>query len=119
MLHKHIPKNKRGWSKLHAVISIHDVSAMSFLITDDHVHDAKVGKELLKSVKERIKRIFGDKGYDSKAIYNTFGENTVIPPRRNASSKSRGSPARARIVRQIRKTSEKEWKESVDYNICS
>ena len=26
-----------------------------------------------------------------------------------------GSPARAKIVRQIRKTSEKEWKESVDY----
>ena len=88
---------------------------MSFLITDDHVHDAKAGKELLKSVKERIKRIFGDKGYDSKAIYNTFGENTAIPPRRNASTRSRGSPARAKIVRQIRRTSEKEWKESVDY----
>ena len=36
---------------------------------------------MLKSVKERIKRIFADKGYDSKAIYKTFGEN--------ASSKSR------------------------------
>ena len=108
-------KPRKGWSKLHAVISINDVSAMSFLITDDHVHDAKAGKELLKSVKERIKSIFADKGYDSKAIYNSFGENTIIPPRRNASTRSRGSPARARIVRQIRKTSEKEWKESVDY----
>ena len=36
-------KPRRGWSKLHAVISINDVSAMSFLITDDHVHDAKAG----------------------------------------------------------------------------
>jgi hypothetical protein len=26
-----------------------------------------------------------------------------------------GSPSRAKIVRHIRKTSEKEWKESVDY----
>ena len=108
-------KPRKGWSKLHAVISINDVSAMSFSITDEHVHDAKAGKEMLKSVKERIKRIFADKGYDSKAIYNTFGENTIIPPRKNASSKSRGSPSRAKIVRQIRKTSEKEWKESVDY----
>ena len=81
---------------------------MSFAITDDHVHDAKAGKELLKSVKDRIKRIFADRGYDSKAKYNTFGENTAIPPRRKASSQSRGSPARARIVRQIRRTSEKE-----------
>ena len=71
-------KPRKGWSKLHAVISINDVSAMSFTITHEHVHDAKAGKELLRSV-------------------------------------SRGSPARARIVRQIRSTSEKEWKESVDY----
>ena len=52
---------------------------MSFSITDEHVHDAKVEKEMLKSVKDRIKRIFADKGYDSKSIYNTFGENTIIP----------------------------------------
>ena len=83
-------KPRKGWSKLHAVISINDASAMSFSITDEHVHDAKAGKELLKSVKDRIKRIFADKSYDSKAIYNAFGENTIIPPRKNASSKSRG-----------------------------
>ena len=52
---------------------------ISFAITDEHVHDAKVEREMLKSVKERIKRIFADKGYDSKSIYNTFGENTIIP----------------------------------------
>ena len=61
-------KPRKGLSKLHAVISINDVSVKSFAITDDHVHDAKAGKELLKSVKDRIRRIFGDKGYDSKAI---------------------------------------------------
>ena len=57
-----------GWSKLHAVISIHNVSVLSFAITDDHVHDAKIGKELLKSVRERIKRIFADKCYDKGNI---------------------------------------------------
>ncbi len=108
-------KARRGWSKLHAVISINDVSVMSFAITDEHVHDAKAGKDLLTSVKDIIKRIFGDKGYDSKSIYNTFGENTIIPPGKNASTRIRGSPARARIVRRIRRTSEKEWKESIDY----
>ena len=108
-------KPRKGWSKLHAVISIDDVSVISFAITDEHVHDAKAGKEMLKSVKERIKRIFADKGYDSKVIYNTFGEDAVIPPRKNASSKSRGSPSRAKIVRRIIKTSWNEWKESVGY----
>lgn len=108
-------KHRRGWSKLHAVISIHDVSVLSFSITDEHVHDAKEGRKILDSVKDRILRIFGDKGYDSKAIFNTFSSNAVIPPRKNASSQSRGSPARAKVVRLIRRTSEKEWKESVQY----
>ena len=58
-------KHRRGWSKLHAVISIHDVSVLSLSITDEHVHDAKEGRKMLESVKDRILRIFGDKGYDS------------------------------------------------------
>jgi hypothetical protein len=52
----------------------------------------------------RIKRIFGDKGYDSTEIFNEFGLNTIIPPRKNASLQSRGLPARAKILRQIRRT---------------
>ena len=98
----------QGWSKLHNVISINDVSVLSFAITDEHVHDANIRKELLKSVKERIKRIFADKGYDSKAIFNEFGFNTVILTRKNASTRSRGSPSRSKIVSQIKRTSEKE-----------
>ena len=69
----------------------------------------------MKSVRKRIKRIFTYKCYDSKAILNKFGENRVISTRKNASTRSRGSPSRAKIVRQIKRTSEKGWKESVDY----
>jgi len=108
-------RQRRGWSKLHAVISIHDISVISFTVTDEHVNDARAGIKLLKSLKGRIKKIFGDKAYDSKAIFNIFGSKTAIPPRSNASTMSRGSPARAKVVRDIRKTSEKEWKESVGY----
>ncbi|AKA48367.1 transposase [uncultured archaeon] len=108
-------RRRRGWNKLHAVISIHDVSVLSFSITDEHVHDAKEGRKILESVRDRILRIYGDKGYDSKKIFNDFGHGTIIPPRKNASTQSRGSPARAKVVRQIRRTSEKRWKESVQY----
>ena len=61
-----------GWSKFQAVISINDVSAMSFSITDDYVHDAREGRKILESVKGRILRMFCDKGYDSKALFNEF-----------------------------------------------
>ena len=65
--------------------------------------------------RDRITNICGDKGYDSKAIFNDFGSATIIPQWKKASTRSRGSPARVRIVRRIRKTFEKEWKESVQY----
>jgi len=108
-------RKRRGWSKLHAVISIHDVSVLSFAITDDHVHDAMAGRKILESIRDRIAKIFGDQGNDSKAKFNDFGSANIIPPKKNASSQSRGSPARPRVVRLIRRTSEKEWKESVRY----
>ena len=93
------------------------VPLLSFAITDGHVHDTKAKIKLLKSLKERIRKIFGNKGYDSKSIYNIFGENAMIAPRKYESLKSRGSPARARIFRLIKKTSENEWKESVGFGM--
>ncbi len=55
-------RKRKGWMKLHAVISIHGVSVLSLAITDDHVHDAKAGREIFESIKSRILRIFGDRG---------------------------------------------------------
>ena len=51
---------------------------MSFAITDEHVHDARMGRKILENIKGRIKRIFGDKGYDSKSIYNMFGDDAIV-----------------------------------------
>ena len=41
-----------------------------------------------------------------------FGYNAIIPPRKNASTKSRGSSTRARIVRYIKKNSMEQLKEN-------
>ncbi len=102
-------RKRKGWPRLHAVIFIRDVSVLSFAITDDHVHDVRAARKIPESVRERIAKIFGDNGYDSKAIFNAFGSRTIIPPRNNVSSRSKGSPARARVIRLIRGASEKEW----------
>ena len=59
--------------------SINDVAVISFTVTGEHAHDSKAGKELLNLLKERIRRIFGYKGYDSNSIYNAFGENAITP----------------------------------------
>lgn len=65
-------RKRKGWSKLYAVIPIHDVSVLSFAITDELVDDGGAGSNLLASIRNRILGIFGDKGYDSKSTYNMF-----------------------------------------------
>ncbi|BAB59729.1 TVG0575781 [Thermoplasma volcanium GSS1] len=90
-------------------------SVMLFNITDDHVHDVMVGRKIPESIKDRIAKIFRERRYDSKAIFNDFRSRKVIHPGRNASSRSGCSQARASIVRLIKKTYEEEWKESVQY----
>jgi hypothetical protein len=108
-------KKRKGWIKLHVIISLKDVNVLSFTITDEHTHDSKTARKLLNKMKNNILRIFGDKGYDSKYIYNMFGYNAIIPPRKNASTKSRGSSTRAKIVRYIKKNSMEQWKETNSY----
>ncbi|ARD84752.1 transposase IS4 family protein [Ferroplasma acidiphilum] len=109
-------RKRKGWIKLHVIISLKDVTVLSFTITDEHTHDSKAARKLLSKMKNNILRIFGDRGYDSKYIYNMFGYNAVIPPRKNASTKSRGSYARAKIVRFIKKNSMEQWKENNSYS---
>ena len=43
---------------------------MDYSITDDHVNDAKEGIRIVRRIKNKIRKLYGDKGYDSKAIYN-------------------------------------------------
>lgn len=83
------------------------ISKHIVLVTDEHVHDANAGRRILESVKDRIMKIFGDMGYDSKARFNEFRSNTTIPLGRNASSQIKGSSARAKVVKQIRRAGER------------
>ncbi len=94
---------------------MNDVKVLSFKITDEHTHDSKAAKELLFKMKNNILRISGDRGYDSKYIYNISGLNAIIPPGKNASTRTGGSPVRSKIVRYIKKNSEKQWKENNNY----
>jgi len=86
-------------------------------ITNEKVHDSQEFMRLIDPVVKNTKAVYGDRGYDSKKIYNYLSENcigAIIPPKKNATTRSRGSPARARLVREIKRI-EEEWKKAVNY----
>ena len=110
-------KIRRGWVKLHAVIDINNFEIIDYSITDEHANDAKEGIKIVRRIKNKIRKLYGDKGYDSKLIYNELDGKAVIPPRRNASTQSRGSTYRAKITRFIKKFSEGTWKINNNYGL--
>ena len=94
---------------------------MALEVTDERVSDGKMLKPLIEQVKERgggVNRVYGDGGYDSKKNFNYLAENNielVIKIRINSSTRSRGSPSRAKIVREYRKLGYERWKDKYRY----
>ena len=109
-------KRKR-WVKLHAIININNFNIIDYSITNEHNNDAKEGIKIIKRIKNKIKKLYGDKGYDSKAIYNELEDKAIIPPRKNAVTLSKGSIYRAKITRFIRRFSEGSWKINNNYGL--
>jgi hypothetical protein len=108
-------KKRKGWIKLHVAINVNNFKIIDYLITDEHTNDAKEGKKIIKIIKDRIKKLFGDKAYDSKGIYNILVNKAIIPVRKNASTLSKGSPARAKTSRSIKKHTYNVWAKLVNY----
>ena len=108
-------RRRKGWAKLHVIVDINEIRALTFSITDEHIHDSREALNLVNRIREKITRLYGDKAYDSKSIYNALCGKAIIPLRKNYSTLSKGSPYRARIAREIRRTSESEWKNNNNY----
>ena len=108
-------RRRKGWIKLHVIVDVNNIRALTFSITDEHIHDSREALNLVNRIRDKISKLYGDKAYDSRSIYNSLNGKSIIPTRKNSSTLSRGSPYRARITREIRRTSESEWKNNNNY----
>ena len=108
-------KKRKGWIKLHAFVDINHVNAQKIAITSAHKHDAQLLPLLVTGMEDRV---FADKAYDSRKIFNVLdanGTDAIIPLRKNFRTIARGSPLRHRTAREIRKIGEEEWKRIHNY----
>ena len=112
---------RKGWIKVHIAVDVKTKKLLALEITDERVSDGKMLKPLIEQVKERggrVDRVYADGGYDSKENFNYLAENgieSVIKIRNNSSTKSRGSPSRAKRVREYRKLGYKRWRDRYRY----
>ena len=62
-------RKRKGWIKLHVIISMKNVNVLSFTITDEHTHDSKAARKLLS----KMKNIF----LQSTFCYSYYSLSTV------------------------------------------
>jgi len=114
-------KIRKGWIKVHIAVDVKTKRLLALEVTDERVSDGKMLRLLIEQVKERggrVNRVYGDGGYDSKENFNYLAENgieSVIKIRNNSSTKSRGSPSRAKRVREYRKLGYERWRDRYRY----
>ena len=116
-------KRKRGWIKVHIVVDVKSKRLLGMEITDERVmdHNKEVVRSLLDQAEANsggVAVAMGDGGFDTKEMFDELEGRGIVPVirlRRNASTRSRGCPSRAKIVRERKKLGEDAWKKKYGY----
>jgi len=115
-------KRRRGWIKVHIAVDVETKELLAIEVTDERISDNKKFKDLLdqaqNNINGRIKRVLADGIHDTRDNFNSLKERKIesgIKIRKNASTRSRGSPYRAKCVRELKAIGEEEWKKKYGY----
>jgi len=119
---RHKWKVRKGWIKVHIAVDVNTKEVVSIEITDESVGDGKMLPSLVeKAEKNKGKKptkALADGSYDSRDNFNYLadkGIEPVIKIRKNASTRARESPARARKVRERKELGYEGWRDKYKY----
>ena len=91
------------------------------VLDDGNTDDARTGLYLINEVEGSVTSLTADAAYDTNAIYeaaDSRGAGGVVPPVRSAvePKRGRGSTARDRTVRRVKKIGRRLWKKESCYH---
>ena len=116
-------KVHRGWIKVHLAVDVKTKEIVAIEVTDERVSDGSRFNSLVDQAEEnlsgrKIDRALGDGAFDRREIFDHLQEKQIQPvikTRSNANTKARGSPARAKAVKEMKALGYQRWKEKYDY----
>lgn len=117
---RHKWKVRRGYLKVHFAVNTKTKEVTAFRVTTEETGDAKKFKELVDESTKRgnVTKVIGDGAYDTKDNFSHLEEEGIEPAikvRKNASTKPRGSRARASEVRKFKAQGYKTWRKNKGY----
>ena len=123
----HGKSKRRAWRKIHLGVNALTGEIQAEELTKAFAHDSKLVKPLLVQIEESIAFAAMDGAYDHHAVHELIAEReaiALIPPQKNAKIRQHGNSKdpplpRDEIIRAMRKTSRKRWKEDSGYHMRS
>ncbi len=116
-------KVHRGWIKIHLAVDVKTKEIVAIEVTDERVSDGSRFNSLIDQAEEnlsgrKIEKALGDGAFDRREIFDHLqqkGIQPVIRTRSDANTKAKGSPARAKAVREMKNLGFQCWKLKYDY----
>jgi hypothetical protein len=113
----------RGWIKVHLAVNVETKEIVAVEVTDERVSDGSKFNSLVDQAEEnlsgrKIEKTLGDGAFDRREIFDHLQQKQIQPvikTRSNANTKARGSPARAKAVREVKEWGYQAWKQKYDY----
>jgi hypothetical protein len=117
----HGVSKRRTWRKLHLAMNAKTGEILATVCTTSYVSDKEVLPNLLEQIREKIKIVGGDGGYDYTDCYEEIDKReamALIPPRRTGRLHPQDERLRQRDnnLREIRKKGRKKWKRESGYH---
>ena len=113
---------RKGWIKVHVAVDVKTKEVVSIEITDESVGDGKMLSSLVEKAEKnkgiRPNKAIADGSYDSRKNFNYLNSNgiePVIKTRKDASTRARGSPSRAKMVRERKESGYEGWRDKYKY----
>jgi len=112
-------KVHRGWIWVHLAFDVMTKEIVAIEVTDERVSDGSRFNSLADQAEEnlsgrKIEMALGDGAFDRREIFDHLQEKQIQPAiktRSNANTKARGSPARAKAVKEMKALGYQRWKE--------
>jgi hypothetical protein len=121
---QHGYSKRRTWRKLHIGADEASSEIIAAVVTTNDWADSEILPDLLNQVKDELKQVSGDGGYDKRVCYAAIQKRkakAAIPPQKNAKIWQHGNRKeeplmRDENLRRIRRVGRRQWKKEVGYH---
>jgi len=114
---------RRGWIKAVITVDVERKELLDIEVFEKGDSEPDIfGRHIDNLIKRgaKITKGCGDGAHDKRKLFNKFEEHNIeqaLKPRKNASTKAKGSISRAREVRKFRELGYKEWAKQKEYGM--